>query len=54
MVKKNTNPEIQLAEALNMALKNQNKIIGVMLEKNEKRVDIGTPESYTKVLSSIQ
>jgi len=54
MAKKNSNSENQLAEALNIAIKNQNKIIGIMLKNNEKRVDIGTPESYMKVLSSIQ
>ena len=53
IAKKTTNPENQLAEAFNIAIKNGVKVIGVMLKKNEKRIDIGTPESYMKVLTSI-
>ena len=53
MAKKISNPENQLAEAFNIAIKNGVKVIGVMLKNNEKRIDIGTPESYMKVLTSL-
>jgi UTP--glucose-1-phosphate uridylyltransferase len=52
--KKNSDPEKQLAEAFNLALKDKKKIIGVVLNKNEKRIDIGTPDSYSKVLVSLR
>lgn len=47
---KKGNPEKQLARAFTLAMKKKGKIIGVKLKKNERRIDIGTPESYTKVL----
>ncbi len=52
--KSNSNNEQQLAKAFNIALKKGAKIIGVNLEKNEKRIDIGTPETYSKVLVSLK
>ena len=52
--KKKTHPEKQLAQAFNIALKKHKKVIGIILKKNEKRIDIGTPESYAKVLSSLK
>ncbi len=52
--KKNVNSEKQLAEAFNIAIKENKKIIGVLLNKNEKRVDIGTPDSYADVLVSLR
>ena len=52
--KKYADPEKQLAEAFNIAIKNNNKIIGITLKKSEKRIDIGTPELYSKVLVSLK
>jgi len=52
--KKKTDPEKQLEEALNMAIKKGSKVIGIILKKNEKRIDIGTPESYATVLGSLK
>jgi len=52
--KKIVNSELQLAEAFNIVLKNNSKVIGVLLKKNEKRIDIGTPETYSKVLTSLK
>lgn len=52
--KKKTDPEKQLAEAFSIAIKKGCKVIGVVLKKNERRIDIGTPESYAKVLSSLK
>lgn len=52
--KKKTDPEKQLAEAFSIAIKKGSKVIGVVLKKNERRIDIGTPESYAKVLSSLK
>lgn len=52
--KKRLNPEKQLAEAFNLAMKNKAKIIGVLLKNEEKRIDIGTPESYANVLVSLK
>ena len=43
-----------MAEAFNLAIKNKAKIIGVVLRKNERRIDIGTPESYANVLVSLR
>lgn len=54
MAKKIAKPEKQLAEAFNIALKNNSKIIGIILRKNEKRIDIGTPETYARVLNSLK
>ncbi len=53
-VKKKSNSEFQLAKAFNLALKKKSKMIGVVLKKNEKRIDIGTPETYSKVLVSLK
>jgi len=52
--KKKTHPELQLAEAFNIAIKNGDKIIGISLKRDEKRIDIGTAESYKKVLNSLR
>ena len=52
--KKKTDPDKQLAEAFNKAIRNGSKVIGIILKKNEKRIDIGTPESYAKVLGSLK
>ena len=52
--RKISNPEKQLAEAFNIALKEGKKIIGVNLKTSEKRVDIGTAESYRNVLNSLR
>ncbi len=52
--KKTTDPDKQLAEAFNLAIKNGSKVIGILLKKNERRIDIGTPESYAKVLGSLK
>lgn len=52
--KKKTDPEKQLAEAFNIAIRKGSKVIGIILNKNERRIDIGTPESYAKVLGSLK
>ncbi len=52
--KEYSHPEKTLAEAFNIALKNNDKIIGVLLNKREKRLDVGTPESYSKLLTSFK
>ncbi len=52
--KSKSQPEKQLAAAFNIALKRGSKVIGVILNKSEKRIDIGTPESYSKVLVSLK
>ncbi|MFY9300354.1 MAG: sugar phosphate nucleotidyltransferase [Candidatus Nitrosotenuis sp.] len=54
LARKKSNPQNQLAEAFNMALKNGDRIIGVLLQKGERRIDIGTPQSYSKVLVSLK
>lgn len=50
LAKNTINPEKQLARAFDIALKKKARIIGVELKRNEKRIDIGTPESYSKTL----
>jgi UTP--glucose-1-phosphate uridylyltransferase len=52
--KRRVNSEYQLAEAFNVALKNGKKIIGIALKRWERRIDIGTPASYAKVLDSLR
>lgn len=52
--KKYAKPEKQLAEAFNIALKNRKKVIGIILKENEQRMDIGTPESYYKILNLLK
>ena len=52
--KKYAHPENQLAEAFNIAIKRKQRMIGVILKKNERRFDVGTPESYSKVLVSLR
>lgn len=54
LVKKQSSPQNQLSDAFELALHKGDKIIGVVLKKNEKRVDIGTPETYSKVLVSLK
>lgn len=52
--KSKSHSEKQLAEAFKIALKRGSKVIGVILNKSERRIDIGTPESYSKVLVSLK
>ena len=54
VVKHHGNLEKQLANAFNLAIKNKETVIGVTLKKNEKRIDVGTPESYLDVLTSLK
>jgi UTP--glucose-1-phosphate uridylyltransferase len=54
LVKKQSSPQNQLSDAFEMALKKGDRMIGVVLKKNEKRIDIGTPETYSKVLVSLK
>ena len=51
--RKTSHPEKQLAEAFNIALREGKRIIGINLKNSEKRVDIGTAESYKNVLNSL-
>ena len=53
-VRKESNQQNQLANAFNLALKRGDKIIGIVLNRNEKRIDIGTPETYSKILASMK
>ena len=50
--KPDKNGEIQLAEALQLLIKWNCKVLGLKLESNEKRIDIGTAESYLEMLKS--
>jgi UTP--glucose-1-phosphate uridylyltransferase len=54
IAKKKAKPDNQLAEAFNIAIRQKRKVIGIILKKNERRIDIGTPESYAKVLESLK
>jgi len=51
-VKPDKNGEIQLAEALQLLIKWNCKVFGLKLGSNEKRIDIGTAESYLEMLKS--
>ena len=54
LVKKQSTPQNQLSDAFDMALKKGERIIGVFLKRNEKRIDIGTPKTYSKLLVSLK
>ena len=45
-IKPDKKGEIQLADALKKIIKSKSNTIAVELNDNEKRVDVGTPESY--------
>ncbi len=45
--------EIQLTDALNIALENGCRVYALKLEHPERRIDIGTPETYLEMLRSI-
>jgi len=51
-VKPDKNGEIQLAEALQLLIDWNCKVFGVKLGSDEKRIDIGTAESYLEMLKS--
>ena len=46
------NHEIQLADALNILLDQKKVLYAIKLRPDEKRIDIGTPESYLKMLKT--
>jgi UTP--glucose-1-phosphate uridylyltransferase len=52
-VKPDKNGEIQLADALTLLIEWSCKVYGLKLSPIEKRVDIGTAESYVAMLKSI-
>jgi UTP--glucose-1-phosphate uridylyltransferase len=52
-VKPDKNGEVQLADALKVLIDWNCKVYGLKLKPSEKRVDIGTAESYTAMLKSI-
>jgi UTP--glucose-1-phosphate uridylyltransferase len=53
-VKKQSSPQNQLSDAFQLAIKKGDRMIGIVLKKGEKRIDIGTPETYSKVLVSLK
>lgn len=53
-VKKQSSPQNQLSDAFQLAIKNGDKMIGVLLKKSERRIDIGTPKTYSNVLVSLK
>lgn len=52
-VKPDENGEIQLAEALKLLIEWKCKVYGLKLGKEERRIDIGTAESYLSMLKSV-
>jgi UTP--glucose-1-phosphate uridylyltransferase len=52
-VKPDKNGEVQLADALKLLIDWNCKVYALKLKPSEKRVDIGTAESYTAMLKSI-
>jgi len=48
-----TNGEIQLSDALIWLLEQGFKVYGITLQEDERRIDIGTPESYVQVISTL-
>lgn len=53
-VSKTSTPQNQLTDAIRLAIKNNEKVIGIILNNNEYRVDIGTPETYFQTLISLK
>jgi UTP--glucose-1-phosphate uridylyltransferase len=51
-VRPDENGEIQLAEALRLLIEWNCKVFGLKLGSDEKRIDIGTAESYLEMLKS--
>jgi UTP--glucose-1-phosphate uridylyltransferase len=51
-VKPDRNGEIQLADALKLLIDWNCKVYGLKLKPNERRIDIGTAESYLEMLKS--
>jgi len=49
-IKPDAKGEIQLADALKKMIKTDYKTVAVELKKDERRVDVGTPESYVECL----
>ena len=52
-VKPDKNGEIQLTDALKLLVSWNCKVYGLKLKSNERRIDIGTAESYLEMLRSI-
>lgn len=52
-VKPDKNGEIQLADALKLLVEWKCKVYGLKLKSTEKRIDIGTAESYVAMLKSV-
>jgi UTP--glucose-1-phosphate uridylyltransferase len=48
-IKPDENDEVQLTDAISLLL-NQRKVYAVKLKDEERRIDIGTPETYLKTL----
>ena len=52
-VKPDENGEIQLTDAIQQLVKGKHNVYAVELGQDERRVDIGTPESYWKALNTV-
>ena len=52
-VEPDKNGEVQLADALKLLIEQNYKVYGLKLKSSERRVDIGTAESYITMLKSI-
>lgn len=52
-IKPDKNEEIQLTDAIQRLVNENRAVYAVELNRNEKRVDIGTPESYWKALATV-
>jgi UTP--glucose-1-phosphate uridylyltransferase len=47
------NDEIQLTDAIRQLINQGNKVYAIELNQNQKRIDIGTPESYWTALKTV-
>jgi len=52
-VKPDIDGQIQLATALQLMIEDGKELIAIKLQKGEKRIDIGTPQSYLNSLKNI-
>jgi len=52
-IKPDANGEIQLTDAIRQLVNEKHGVYAVELNRDEKRIDIGTPESYWKALATV-
>lgn len=52
-VEPNENSEVQLTDAISLLLDWRCRVYALKLKNDERRIEIGTPETYLKILKTI-